>query len=604
MHKARTLNQANVSITATRWCNRRCTHCYIDPKELGNKAFMSPDTFKAIFPRMRELLALDKGLEEVEWELIGGEITSLPIEYWQENLPYALDQCADFNRSLKTPGAINVLSNLIFADDRKRRDYLELFERYGQRPEMCLYTSWEPETNRFGKNMALFDRWKETVREANVSQKILDVILTRTVVDLGPEYLLETFLPLGIKDFSIKMISPYGSGRSFWQPNMVEFERMSAYLIRLFELVPTGITFTPADEMSSAVFRGTSYQCIGNFRYDLAIEPDGLTTFNANQTTGEASLGSGLIFLDDPDWSWKVLADNTQELDNKLSAYHDYCFQCEFHSHCAGGWYHYRTAAPQDVRAWDSGDCPGYKNLWKKIKSRYGSFDRSLQVHRDALLRLRHSRDIRAQRRDIVCESSCVDQPFSAWLKQNEQSRIQMTSNDVGHKPIIQRLWAYQAVGIPSILAHGDFFALPPTQQRLVVEHYVYDDLFSLTMGKEVVWEWCDQNPLDPLATILFSGAASVEAGAIGESLIAADHNAELLRWVMRNRRHAENFDGLDESAPVLGPNLIRIKSESRIADLLSRTNRAGFGESDQRPPEWLAGKPAVVVAEDRASCD
>ena len=67
MHKARTLNQANVSITATRWCNRRCTHCYIDPKELANRSFMSHDTFKAIFPRMRELLALDQGLEEIEW---------------------------------------------------------------------------------------------------------------------------------------------------------------------------------------------------------------------------------------------------------------------------------------------------------------------------------------------------------------------------------------------------------------------------------------------------------------------------------------------------------------------------------------------------------
>lgn len=530
---------------------------------------MSPDTFKAIFPRVRELLALDQGLEEVEWELIGGEITSLPIEYWQENLPYALDQCADFNRSLKTPGAINVLSNLIFADDRKRRDYLDLFERYGQRPEMCLYTSWEPETNRFGKNMALFDRWRETVREANVSQKILDVILTRTVVDLGPEYLLETFLPLGIKDFSIKMISPYGSGRSFWQPNMVEFERMSAYLIRLFELVPKGITFTPADEMSSAVFRGTSYQCIGNFRYDLAIEPDGLTTFNANQTTGEASLGAGLIYLDDPDWSWKVLADNTQELDNKLSAYHDYCFQCEFHSHCAGGWYHYRTAAPQDVRAWDAGDCPGYKNLWKKIKSRYGSFDRSVQVHRDALSRLRSCRLREPQSQVVAEEAAGVGQPFAEWLKQNQHKHIQLSSEEIGGKPLLQRLWAYQAVGAPSSLAFDTFFELSPDQQRLVVEHSVYDDLFSLTLGKATVWSWCEQNHLDPLARLLLAGAASVEAGEIGETLIAADHNAELLRWVIRNRRHAETYEGLDESAPVLGPSLIRLKSENRILSRL-----------------------------------
>src|SRR3546814_1489524 len=56
--------------------------------------------------------------------------------------------------------------------------YTTLFRsKYGDRQEMCLYTSWEPETNRFGKNMALFDRWKETVREAGVRQKILDVIL-------------------------------------------------------------------------------------------------------------------------------------------------------------------------------------------------------------------------------------------------------------------------------------------------------------------------------------------------------------------------------------------------------------------------------------------
>lgn len=566
MHKARTLNQANVSITATRWCNRRCTHCYIDPKELANRSFMSHDTFKAIFPRMRELLALDQGLEEIEWELIGGEITSLPVEYWQENLPYALDQCADFNKVLKTPGSINVLSNLIFSDERKRRDYLDLFAKYGERDEMCLYTSWEPETNRFGKNMALFDRWKETVKDANVRQKILDVILTRTVVELGPEYLLETFLPLGIKDFSIKMISPFGSGRTFWQPNMVEFERMSDYLTRLFEIIPQGITFTPADEMSSAVFRGTSYQCIGNFRYDLAIEPDGLTTFNANQTTDEASLGAGLIYLNDPDWSWKVLADNTQELDNKLSAYHDYCFQCEFHSHCAGGWYHYRTAAPEDVRAWDSGDCPGYKKLWRQIKSRYGSFNRSIHVHRDALSRLRENPGRLAADSVPVLESAGENLNFAQWLKQTAGGVIQLSSSAGAQKPMVQRIWAYQAVGTLSLLPESEFSTLSANEQRVVVEHLVYDDFFSLTMSKDVVWAWCDGNHTDPLAQLLVAGAGSVESGSVGESLIAADHNAELLRWVVRNRRHCNSYDDLESAAPEVRSSVLRLRTEDRIS--------------------------------------
>nr|CEK42043.1 hypothetical protein PQBR57_0090 [Pseudomonas fluorescens SBW25] len=527
---------------------------------------MSHDTFKAIFPRMRELLALDQGLEEIEWELIGGEITSLPVEYWQENLPYALDQCAEFNGVLKTPGAINVLSNLIFSDERKRRDYLDLFAKYGQRPEMCLYTSWEPETNRFGKNMALFERWKQTVKDAQVSQKILDVILTRTVVELGPEYLLETFLPLGIKDFSIKMISPYGSGRAFWQPNMIEFERMSAYLSRLFEIVPQGITFTPADEMSSAVFRGTSYQCIGNFRYDLAIEPDGLTTFNANQTTDEASLGAGLIYLDDPDWKWKVLSDNTQELDNKLSAYHAYCFQCEFHSHCAGGWYHYRTAAPEDVRAWDSGDCPGYKKLWSNIKNRYGAFDRSVQVHRDALSRLRKADAPRPAVGVSIAEEAGSGLPFDQWIKRATGGHVRISIGDTFTKPVIQRLWAYQAVGVTCELPADEFDRLTSAEQRMMVEHLVFDDFYHLTLCKSVVWEWVDSNGNDPLADLLASGAGHVESGVVQGNLIAASHNAELLRWVLRNRRDHQKYDGLDASDPVINTALLRLKSEDRFS--------------------------------------
>lgn len=571
MHKARRLNQANVSITATRWCNRRCTHCYIDPKELANRSFMSTETFQAIFPRMRELLAIDQGLEEVEWELIGGEITSLPVEYWQENLPYALDQCRDFNRVLKTPGSINVLSNLIFSDERKRRDYLDLFGRYGDRDEMCLYTSWEPETNRFGKNMALFERWKETVQAAQVKQKILDVILTRTTVDMGPEYLLETFLPLGIKDFSIKMISPYGSGRTFWQPNMVEFERMSDYLSRLFDLIPEGITFTPADEMSGAVFRGTSYQCIGNFRYDLAIEPDGLTTFNANQTTEEASLGSGLIYLDDPDWSWKVLSDNTRELDSKLSRYHDYCFQCEFHSYCAGGWYHYRIADPQDVRPWDAGDCPGYKKLWSKIQSRYGGFDRSIQVHRESLQRLRAGARAGAQAPKTLLEPAAGVVPFAEWIKTNAGHCVLLGNGRFGDKPIMERLWAYQAVGMTCQLPAMVFNRLSPLEKRTLVEHLVYDDLYHLEMSKQAVWSWVDQNPDDPLATLLRDGSGNVEAGIIGDTLIAADHNAELLRWVLSNRRDAEGYDDLPSDDPLLHSSRLRLRSESRISKRLSQ---------------------------------
>lgn len=42
---------------------------------------MSSETFRSVFRQVRSLVEIDHGLEEVEWELIGGEITSLPVSY-------------------------------------------------------------------------------------------------------------------------------------------------------------------------------------------------------------------------------------------------------------------------------------------------------------------------------------------------------------------------------------------------------------------------------------------------------------------------------------------------------------------------------------------
>jgi hypothetical protein len=528
VHKSSRVNQANVSITATRWCNRRCTHCYIDPKELANPSEMNETVFRSVFDRMRELVSLDAGLQEVEWEIIGGEITKMPVEYWRRNLPYALEQCRSFNADLKTPGSVNVLSNLIFADDTRRADYVDLFNQYADWPEMAVYTSWEPETNRFGKRDALIGPWMETVRAIKTKQKILDVILTKSSVALGPEYLLERFLPLGITDFSIKMISPYGSGKKFWQPNMIEFAQMSDYLCRLFDLAPKGITFTPADEMSSAMFRGTSYQCIGNFRYDLAVEPDGLTTFNASQTTEEAALGDGPLFVDDPQWAYRVLADNTAELDQKLSKYHDYCFQCEFHSFCAGGWYHYRIADPADVRAWDQGDCPGYKRLWTKVRDRIGAFDHAASRQHASMSRMVEL--LRAGKAPVIQEHGAGR--FYEWLKIVDGSVVEISTPVLWGKTLIERLWAYESVRAQPVVSEAAFDQLDASQRRVLVEHVVYADLGEQTLSPGIVWGWARSAEVDPLASLLL---AVGERGGAPAELIAASHNVDLLRWVFAN---------------------------------------------------------------------
>lgn len=571
MHKASRVNQANISITATRWCNRRCTHCYIDPAELSNPTQMDESVFRRVFDSVAELVALDTGLEEVEWELIGGEITKLPVEYWERNLPYALTRCREFNAGFKTPGSVNVLTNLIFSNDKHRGEYVDLFNRYGEWPEMAIYTSWEPDTNRFGKNMKLMGAWSETVRAIKAKQKILDVILTKTTVAMGPDYLLETFLPLGITDFSIKMISPYGSGREFWQPNMVSFKEMSDYLCRLFDIAPPGITFTPADEMSGAVFRGTSYQCIGNFRYDLAVEPDGLTTFNANQTTAEAALGERKIYVGDEDWAYRVLADNTRELDNKLSKYHSYCFQCEFHSACAGGWYHYRIANPVDVRAWDSGDCPGYKQLWSKVKARHGAFD-PIQARHQAEMRSLVSKSRDAAATQVIHDETVnCPTPFPEWLKLTKNGSVNIGAGEAFGKPMIERLWAYQAIGTRTRVPEDVLFSLTAEEQRVFVEHLVYSDLPTVEILPQAIWLWVESAIGDPLADLLVRAERDLRTrGLSHDDLLVAGHNTELTRWVLRFGRWS-NKPSSAFTHPVIGQLAQHLHLETLARDRIER---------------------------------
>jgi hypothetical protein len=185
----------------------------------------------------------------------------MPYEWWEENLPWALDRISEINKKIGKNGALNFLTNLVYSDAR----YTDLINKYASHPAFCLYTSWEPDTKRFGKKNKLFPRFLETLSSIKAEQKILDVILTKEVIALGPKYLIETFVPRGITDFSIKMLSPYGSGKEFFVHNMIDFKSMSDYLIELGRIKPSHITYTPQEEMLGSMFSGTSFQCNGNF---------------------------------------------------------------------------------------------------------------------------------------------------------------------------------------------------------------------------------------------------------------------------------------------------------------------------------------------------
>ena len=74
------------------------------------------------------------------------------------------------------------------------------------------------------------------------------------------------------------------------------------------------------------------------------------------------------------------------------------------------------------------------------------------------------------------------------------------------------------------------------------------------------------RNAGDSLPDLLESGSSHVESGAVEDNLITASHNAELLRWVLRNRRTHAIYTGLDAIDPVIGATILRLSSEDRMS--------------------------------------
>ncbi len=356
----RLANQANISITTNRSCTLRCEHCYIEPHLFASKEQITVDNYKLSFDRVDNLYRLDQGLEEVEWEVIGGETTMMPFEFWQQMLPWTMDRIDRFNKehNLWIDGNLNFLTNLIWSDKR----YLGLIQEHAKHPLFTLYTSFEPDTNRFGKNNKLLNTWADRLSSIDANNKAVDLILTKGLIDFGAQRVVDLLLPLGVDDFSIKMLSPFGSGKVFFDNNMTPFKRMEDFVIEIATLLPSGITFTPGVEIEHAFINGKSVQCNGNFRYDLSIEPNGDTHFNANQT-GDESVGLNLgININSANWATEVMFGNRAELRTKLTKQHSCCDDCKYLPRCNGGWHHYKSIDVSHLM--QDGGCPGLKGVW------------------------------------------------------------------------------------------------------------------------------------------------------------------------------------------------------------------------------------------------
>jgi MoaA/NifB/PqqE/SkfB family radical SAM enzyme len=544
----RTIDQLNVSITTNRGCNLRCEHCYIMPHVFKDPARMTKDTVRLLFDRVDELLDLDKNLKEVEWEAIGGETTLMPFEWWDEMLPYMLDRINEVNKRIKTPGSLNFLTNLMIRDER----YFDLFNEYGSHPAFVLYTSWEPDTRRFGTRNKLFPKFLENMDKLDLPELILDVIMTKDVCDLGGKYVADTFVPHGVTDFSCKMLSPYGSGKAFFQHAMVDFASMSRFLAELDEALPEGKTYTPSEEALSSLYRGSSFQCNGNFYYDLSIEPDGQTHFNANQTAEERVDGGIEIELTDPAWARKVVFGNAQEAAGKLGLEFPECHQCEYLRFCNAGWWHYKTDQTL-VSPFNQEECAGLKSHWDRKKEQLeGSLsDVSVTNHRNALKKavLGQEAPPATRRQDIeggISENDLANLKEFVELTPAD-GPVKMTAQDIFGRSPSERLVWYDGIGVSAVLPAEEVDALPLAEAARILKWQAYAVLNrTAPLAPAEIVSLIRKMPTADISGLILDAASLVKGLGedIDDCLPASDNfpsglvvdarNDELFRWLMR----------------------------------------------------------------------
>lgn len=556
----RIINQINVSITTNRTCTLRCTHCYIAPHLFDDKSQMTEQTFRLIFDRVEELYERDANLEEIEWEAIGGETTMMPFEWWERQLPWALDRIEQINKKLRSPGSLNFLTNLIYSDKR----YTGLLNEYADHPAFTLYTSWEPDTERFGKRNQLFKKFYNTLTSLHAKNKILDIILTKEIIAMGAEKVLDLFVPAGITDFSMKMISPYGSGKAFFEPNMTDFQSMTEFFRDMKRLKPAHVTFTPQEEMLSSLYKGGSFQCNGNFKYDLSIEPDGSCHFNANQTAEEATVAFRTLTIDDPKWATKLCFENKTEENNKLSLSHPECDQCEYMHYCNAGWYHYKIADPKVIDLYRRDECSGYKQFWKDNEVFLGNqmIDRSAVIHRQ-VIREKMSSGVRLLPvLESVPESSLPKVYNEYFAKIGDVKAIELDQHLRYGKNLLERAWFYEDLEVKTTVS-PEILAKSPFLEKLV-EHVVYGNYKHMTLPDA----WLQSYSLHETSTIakrLYAAVAMVTGAAtpvsVTTDLIVDSRNEELFRFAFHFSKRV-GYPMLPVQHPYLSRVLGNLESE------------------------------------------
>lgn len=512
----RSIEMMSTTISTNLNCNMSCRHCYIQPELLRLKEYIDEETYRRCVSVIIESFRLDDSVSYLHLDVLGGEATLMPFEFWERNLPWTLDQITDLNGS-GTQTEFTFCTNLMWRDER----YLGLLREHRHHPAMDIAISFEgPESGRFGRNMAIFPKFLsriEALGDCNMLNLVL--IMGQGVIDLGPQYIIDTFVKRGITDVTCDMVFPWGSGKAYFERHQPRYADVARFIADLTDLgQPYGLTVDHLDDMRKSLRTLSRSQNTLNDAYEYHWDQRGNLSLNPNQTGTEAVLPYFAVHASDANAALKIVWANSSELDNKLSFEHEFCRDCNYLQACNAGWYPHKGLDPFTVRQHmrqpgEAGfSCPGFHELWEREASthldlvgvtRYGDQRRTRKLQR-----LKE-----AQRSSShIAEQAFVGDYEGFFEAVKDIQRVEVFDGELFGLSPRQRLWFYDRLGVAVTFSGGaEAFA----QASSIIAHSVAGNYHTVEVPPAEVIAFVSQNPSIPLSKF------------IQDALLAAAHWSE-----------------------------------------------------------------------------
>ncbi|UBZ00572.1 radical SAM protein (plasmid) [Pseudomonas cannabina pv. alisalensis] len=545
----RSIEMMSTTISTNLNCNLACQHCYIQPELLRRKEYIDEPTFRRAVEVIIEAFHLDQSVTYLHLDVLGGEATLMPFEFWQRNLPWVLSQIDELNR-IGIQTEFTFCSNLMWKDDR----YLGLLREFKGHPAMDIAIPFEgPESGRFGRGMAILPKYLKRI-EALGDCNMLNLVLVmgQGLIDLGAEYIIETFVKRGVTDATCDMIFPWGSGKAYFDRAQPQYHDVAEYISTLARLgKPYGLTVDHLDDMKKSLRTLSRSQNTLNDAYEFHWDQRGELSLNPNQTGTEALKPYINLNAHDANAALKVVWGNNSELDNKLSYEHDFCRDCQFLQACNSGWYPHKDLPPETVRSYmqtsdDSFSCPGFFQLWDSQASE--NFD-ELGVSKYANIR----RIKRAQlRKHVVADSSAplresdYSSDYEGYFEAVKGvSRVLLEPIELFGCTPRQRLWFYDRLQKQILLPGGSLDGFD--ERYSILAHSLAGNYHSIAFSDDLVWAALRAGPATPLSRYVIDALSlaswaelpiDVKAGHTrqGSGLEVSHKFEDLLIWSLYRR--------------------------------------------------------------------